>query len=606
MGKTPFLRMLSAIVLIWATMIAGAAGVLSAPQHGIAMYGAPALPPRFEAFPYVNPAAPRGGRIVLGEIGGFDSLNPFILKGRAPWAARMLVAETLMARNWDEPFSLYGLLAESIETPPDRSWVEFTLRPEARFSDGSPVTVADVMWSFETLGTQGHPRYRTAWAKVAKMEQTGPRSLRLTFKVPDRELPLIFGLRPILRKADWQGRDFAESSLVPFIGSGPYVIADFEPGRFISFRRNPGWWGRDLPVNRGKFNFDEIRYEYFADGTAAFEAFKAGIIDVWREPNAGRWLRDYGFPAVERGEVVKSEVPHQRPSGMRGFVMNERRSLFADWRARQAMIEAFNFDFINQTLNGGIEPRITSWYSNSVLGMRPGPARGAVRERLLPWRDSLPPGALEGYVLPSSKGDRRNRRGLRRARRLLEQAGWHVEKGVLRNREGAPFRFELLLRQGDSENIAVATIYARDLARLGIEMRIALVDSAQYRERLDSYDFDMTAYRRYLSLSPGNEQRLYFGSEGRSRPGTRNYMGLASPAVDGLIDRLLAEKTREGFIATVRALDRVLTAGRHVIPFWFSRVSRLAHRADLHYPARTPIYGDWIGFLPDIWWKDLP
>ncbi len=606
MGKAPFSRCLTAIVFVMATIMAGAAGAPAAPQRGIAMYGAPALPPRFEVFPYVNPAAPRSGRIVLGEIGGFDSLNPFILKGRAPWAARMLVAETLMARNWDEPFSLYGLLAESIETPPDRSWVEFTLRPEARFSDGSPVTVEDVMWSFETLGTKGHPRYRTAWAKVAKMEQTGPRSLRLTFKVGDRELPLIFGLRPILKKADWQGRDFAASSLEPFIGSGPYVIADFEPGRFVSFRRNPAWWGRDLPVNRGKFNFDEIRYEYFADGTAAFEAFKAGIIDVWREPSAGRWLRDYDFPAIERGEIVKSEIPHRRPSGMRGFVMNERRPLFADWRVRQAMIEAFNFDFINQTLNGGTEPRITSWYSNSVLGMRPGPARGAVRERLLPWRDSLPSGALEGYALPSSKGDRRNRRGLRRARQLLAAAGWHVENGVLRNGRGVPFRFELLLRQGDSENIAIATIYARDLARLGIEMRIALVDSAQYRERLDSYDFDMTAYRRYLSLSPGNEQRLYFGSEGRTRPGTRNYMGLASPAVDGLIERLLAEQSREGFVATVRALDRVLTAGRHVIPFWFSRVSRLAHRADLHYPAKIPIYGDWIGFLPDIWWRAPP
>ncbi|MCB2125502.1 MAG: ABC transporter substrate-binding protein, partial [Rhodobacteraceae bacterium] len=300
------------------------------------MYGRPALPPDFVSLPYVNPDAPKGGRIILAEPGGFDSLNPYILKGNAPWGLGLHTVETLMGRSIDEPFTLYGLLAESVETDEARTWVEFVLRPEARFSDGSPVTIEDVMWSYETLGTQGHPRYRTAWAKVAKMEQTGPRSVRFTFSAPDRELALLMGMRPILEKAQWQGKDFAATTLEPPVGSGPYVVAGFEPGRQITFRRNPDYWGRDLPFNRGQHNLDEIRYDYFADAGVIFQAFTAGVITSLRESSAAKWQTQYDFPSVASGEVVKAEIPNRRPSGITGLVMNTRNPIFADWRVREA------------------------------------------------------------------------------------------------------------------------------------------------------------------------------------------------------------------------------------------------------------------------------
>ena len=307
------------------------ASIHAQPAHGIAMYGAPELPADFEALPYANPDAPVGGRIVYGVGGSFDSLHPWIVKGRSPWAIRSHVYETLMGRNWDEPFALYGLLAESIETGPEREWVEFTLRPEARFSDGSPVTIEDVMWSFETLGTKGHPRYRNSWKNIATMVQTGERSLRFTFETVDRELPLILGLRPVLQKKQWEEKDFSESTIEIPVGTGPYVLDSFEPGRFVNFKRNPDYWGWHLGFNRGRNNLEEIRYDYYGDGGIVFEAFKAGEIDSYREWNAAKWETLYDFPAVAAGDVVKSEIPNQRPSGIRGFVFNTRRELFADW-----------------------------------------------------------------------------------------------------------------------------------------------------------------------------------------------------------------------------------------------------------------------------------
>lgn len=566
------------------------------------MYGDPALPPDFVHLPQVNPDAPKGGRIVFGEAGGFDSLNPYILRGRAPWGLGQLTVETLMGRAYDEPFTLYGLLAESVETDEARSFVEFTLREAARFSDGSPVTVDDVMWSFETLGTQGAPRYHAAWSKIATMEQTGPRSVRFTFTESDREMPLILGLRPVLQKAQWEGRDFTESTLDAPIGSGPYMVDRFEPGRFVTFRRNPDWWGADLPFNRGQHNFDEVRYDYFGDAGVIFEAFKAGQISICREGNAARWASNYDFPAVQSGAVVLSEIAHQRPSGITGLVMNTRREKFADWRVREALIQAFNFEFINTTLNGGTQPRITSYYSNSVLGMRNGPAEGLERDLLEPFAEHLLPGALDGYTLPVTDGTENNRAGIRAATRLLEEAGWTVEGGVLKNAAGQAFEIEVLLAQGQAEVQAVVAIYAEALKRLGIAMRTTTIDSAQYTERTNHYDFDMAWYTRSLSLSPGNEQILYWGSRGVEEPGSRNWMGVASPAVDAMIDRLLNAESHEGFVAATRALDRVLTSGRYVIPTWYSDISRIAHKRELKYPARLPIYGDWLGFQPEVWW----
>ncbi|MBK5934110.1 extracellular solute-binding protein [Rhodovulum imhoffii] len=607
MASNLFARCKAATLLLGVFLIGGITCGLAraAPEHGIAMYGDPALPPDFVSLPYVNPDAPKGGRITFAEIGGFDSLNPFILKGTAPWGMRMLGYDTLLDYSWAEPFTLYGLLAESITTPPDRSWVEFTLRPEARFSDGSPVTVEDVLWSFETLGTEGHPRYIGAWKKIARAEATGPRTLRLSFARPDRELPLILGLRPVLKKAQWEGRAFAQSGLEVPIGAGPYMVDTFEPGRHLTLRRNPDYWGRDLPLNRGKYNLDELRYEFFGDADVAFEAFRAGLVDVYREPSAAKWETAYDFPAVAMGKVIKAEIPHQRPSGIHGLVMNTRRPVFADWRVRDAMLHAFNFEFINATLTGSKMPRIQSYFSNSVLAMRPGPAEGRVRELLVPYAAALLPGALEGYALPVSDGRASNRRNLRRAFALLEEAGWHVdERGVLRNATGTAFTFEILLRQGDTETQQIVDIFAQGLERLGIAPQVTAIDNAQYAERTDSYDFDMTFYLRTMSLSPGTEQRLYWGAEGVTTPGTGNLMGMDNPAAEAMIDVLLTAHAQEDFIAAARALDRVLTTGRYVIPIWYSPVSRLAHSARLRYPETLPVYGDWVGFLPDVWWSE--
>ncbi len=593
------------IVAICATILCLNNGIAMAePRHGIAMNGDLALEKGFSALPYANPDAPKGGKLVFGESGGFDSLNPFILKGRAPWGIRAHVFESLLGRNYDEAFSLYGLLAETVETGPNRDWVEFTLRPEAQFSDGSPVTVEDVLWSFETLGTVGHRRYTNAWEKIATATQTGPRSVRFTFKVKDRELPLILGLRPVLRKADWQGRDFTDSGLQVPTGSGPYVIDKMEANRYITFKRDPNYWGRDLGFNAGRHNFDEIRYDYFFDQSVIFEAFKAGEISTYREGNAEKWKNGYDFPAILSGEVIKAEIPHARPSGMKGLVMNTRRAIFADWRVRAALIHAFNFEFINQALNGGGEIRRSSYFSNSTLGMEAGAATGQVRALLEPFAAELLPGAVEGYTLPVSNGSERNRGNLRKALRLFKQAGWAVKDGIMQNAAGTPFEFEVLLKSSAREQEAITSIYIDALKRLGIKAYVTPVDNVQYFERKKSYDFDVIFNAWFLSLSPGNEQMLYWGSKGVTALGTRNYMGMNSPAAEAMINEMLNATESKDFTAAVKALDRILTSGRYVIPIWYGATSRLAHRAEFRYPEKLPLYGDWSGFLPDVWWYE--
>ena len=575
------------------------------PQHGISMYGEPALPPDFAHLPYANPDAPTGGRIVTGEVGGFDSLNPHIREGSTPWQLRFLVHESLLGRSYDEPFALYGVLAESVEVDPESMWVEFHLNPAAEFSDGTPVTVEDVIWSYETLGTIGHPRYLNAWTRVASMEATGERSVRITFTEPDRELALIMGLRPILKAAQWEGLDFTQSGLdqIP-ISSAPYVIDDFEAGRFVSLRRNPDYWGADIPFRRGTNVIDEIRMEFFADGNAMFEGFTSGLVTTMRETNAANWEENYDFPRMQSGEVVRSIIPHERPSGMTGLVMNTRNPQFDDWRVREALIQAFNFDYINLTLNGGTEPQITSYFSNSVLGMEEGPAAGRVAEFLAPFEADLLPGAVEGYDLPSGEEAPANRAGIRSAMQLFEEAGYTVQDGVMTGPDGAPFTFEILLQQGSTENQSVVNIYVEALERLGITPSIATIDSAQYRERTDAFDFDMTYFRRGVSLSPGNEQRLYWGCEMAETLGSRNLMGACHPAIEAMIDRMLTSESQDDYVAAVRAMDRVLMSERYVIPFWYSQISRLAHNAELRFPETLPIYGDWIGWQPDVWWVE--
>lgn len=574
-------------------------------SHGIAMYGDPALPQDFVSLPYANPDAPKGGKISFGEVGSFDSLNPHIRKGSVPWQLRSLAYERLMGRSYGEPFSLYGLLAESIETGPNREWVEFTLREAAKFSDGSPVTTEDVIRSYETLGTVGHPRYRGLWGKIETIEATGPRSVRITFNEDNRELALIAGMRPILKKGQWDGKDFASSTLedIP-ISSSPYVITNVDPGRSVTLTRNEDYWGKDVPFRRGTMNLDEIKMEFYGDAAVLFEAFKAGELNMRRENNSEKWETLYDFPAVQAGKVIKSSIPHKRPTGMTGFVMNTRKAPFDDWRVRDAMIHAFNFEFINDTLTGGRQPRITSYFSNSVLGLRPGFATGRVAKLLEPYAKDLLPAAIETYNLPVSNGSERNRKNIRIAMNLLKEAGYSVVDGEMVDADGVQLSFEVLLRQGDQENQAIMDIYLNALARLGIKANISTTDDAQYTERTATYDFDMTYYRIGLSLSPGNEQYLYWGSEGVDAPGRRNWMGMNVPAAEAMIDNILGAQTQEDFVAATRALDRILMSERYFIPLYQWPFSNVAHAKELKFSETLPIYGGWLGFLPEVWWWD--
>jgi peptide/nickel transport system substrate-binding protein len=577
------------------------------PQHGIAMYGEPALPPDFVSLPQANPDAPKGGSLTMAVNGSFDTLNPFITNGSPAEGVSALTFETLMGRSFDEPFTLYGLLAESITTDDARSFVEFTLREGARFSDGSPVTVEDVLWSYETLGTLGHPRYATAWKKIASAEAVGDRTVRFTFNTEDRELPLILGLRPILKKADFDGKTFDATTLDKLTGSGPYVVDSVDPGVRITYRKNPDWWGANLPFNRGQWNFDQIAYEYFGNPVAVFESVKTGAINAYREDNLAKWASRYDFPAITDGSMVKLEVPHDRPSGIIGLVMNTRKPLFADWRVREAMIQMFNFDFVNQTLTGGAAPRITSYFANSPFAMTPGaPADGKVLALLEPFKADLLPGTLDGYALPDSDGTPVNRAGLRKATALLEEAGWAVgDDGVLRNAAGEPFAFEILLTIGQDEAASIAAIYIEALKSVGIDARVTMLDSAQMKTRTDAFDFDMTYILRTMSLSPGNEQSLYWSVEAADTPGSRNWMGVKSPAIDSVIATMLSARNLDDFTVAAQALDRLLIAGRYVVPFWFADRNLIVHASRLKHPETVQLYGDWgNSYLPALWWSE--
>lgn len=567
------------------------------------MYGTPALPPDFASLPYANPGAPKGGRIVLGNTGTFDSLNPFVRKGSVPWQLRFFTHDTLMGRSFDEPFALYGVLAESIEVPEDRAWVEFTLREGTRFSDGSPLTVADVIFSYELLGTQGHPRYLGLYNQIESITQTGPRTVRFDFNTENRELALLVGMRPILNKAQWDGRDFANAGLadVP-LGAGPYMVADYQAGRNVTLKRNPDYWGADIPFRQGTHNYDEIVIDFYADSTVLFEAFKAGEISAVREFNAETWATQYDFPAVTRGDIVKSSFPHSKPSGMTGFVMNSRKAPFDDWRVRDGLIKAFNFEYINDTLTGGAMPRIGSYFSNSVLAMQPGEAGADVAALLQPFAADLLPGTLDGYTLPQGDGSARNRAGVRAALKQFENAGFSAADGTMRDPDGKALTFTLLLEKGSRETQAIAELYVKSLERLGIEVVIDPVDNAQFLQRTNAFDFDMTYFRRALSLSPGNEQRFYWGSEAATQEGSRNLMGVQSPAIDAMIDTMLTARGSDEFIAATRALDRTLTAGRYVIPFWQFNEGLIAHDVRMKHPAYIPIYGDGSEYMPHVWW----
>lgn len=568
--------------------------------HGIAMHGTPALPPDFKHFPYVNPDAPKGGRLRMGVLGTFDSLNPFIIKGVTPSGIREYVYESLMARSQDEPFTLYGLIAERIEVPEDRSSITFHLRPEARFSDGHPITPEDVLHSHKLLKEGGWPYHRSYYSKVEKAEQIGPHSVRFTFKEGgDREIPLILGLMPILPAHYMTKERFERTSLEPPIGSGPYIIDRVEPGRSVVFRRNPNHWARDLPVNRGRFNFDEIRVDFFRDAASLFEAFKAGQIDVRIEDDPGRWAESYDFPAVADGRVLKSEFKTGLPAGMTGLVFNTRRPVFADQRVRRALILMFDAEWINRSLFHGLYTRTDSYFARSDLASTGHPASELERKLLAPYLDELHPDVLEGRSrLPVGDGSGNNREALREAYKLLTEAGYKLEGSrLVHEKTGAPLAFEFLAATRAQERIMLA--YARMLERLGISVSIRQVDSAQYWARLKSFDFDMIQWTWGASLSPGNEQVNRWSSRAADNEGTLNYAGVKSKAADAMIDALLTARTYEELTAAVRAFDRVLLSGDYVIPLFHIPKQWIAHWSHLRPPERTALLGTDF----DTWWQ---
>ncbi len=579
-------------------LLAGAAH--AEPQHGVAMHGAPKYGPGFANLGYVNPDAPKGGDLRLAVTGSFDSVHPFIIKGRSA-AGRHYVFESLLKRVWDEAFSLYGLIAETVEMPGDRSWVEFKLREGVHWADGTPITVDDVVFSMETLRDQGRPNHRLFYSKVASVERPGPRTVRFVLAADsdDRELPLIMGLMPILSKSYFEDVAFDETTLTPLMGSGPYRLASVDAGRSIVYERDPNYWGRDLAINRGQNNFDTVRYEYFRDTTALMEAFKSGDYDLRVESSAQRWATGYDFPAVRDGSVALETLPNQRPSGMRGFVFNTRRDIFKDVRAREALGYAFDFEWTNKSLLQGAYTRTVSYFDNSELGSQGVPA-GAELALLEPYRGQVPDSIFAApFALPATDGSGNIRANLRSAQGLLRGAGWQVREGKLvGGTDGAAMEFEIMLVSPSYEKIALA--YARNLERLGITANVRTVDSAQYQARRTDFDYDMIINRWGISLSPGNEQAFYWGTQAAGEPGSRNYMGVEDPVVDALIEKVTGAADRQGLVDAMRALDRVLLAGHYLIPLYHLKNDRVAYWDRLGHPEVTPVYG----FVLETWWQD--
>ncbi|HWB44506.1 MAG TPA: extracellular solute-binding protein [Hyphomicrobiaceae bacterium] len=566
------------------------------PVHGIAMHGAPLHSPGFEHFPYVNPKAPKGGRVVLGSLGTFDSLNPFIIRGVTPPGLREYVFQSLMARSGDEPFTLYGLIAESIEVPDDRGSITFHLNPAARFSDGTPITPEDVLFSYEVLKDKGWPFYRSHYSKAVAAEKIGPHTVRFTFASPgDREIPLILGLMPVLPRHKYSADGFERTSLDPPVGSGPYVVARVEPGRSIVYRRDPNWWARDLPVSRGLFNFDEVRVDFFRDASSLFEAFKAGEIDLRPEDDPGRWLDGYRFDAVRDGRVVKAAFDTELPSGMTALVMNTRRPPFNDARARRAFLLMFDAGWINRHLFSGLYQRTQSFFARSYLSSHGRPADQRERALLAPFAGFVKPEVMDGtYQLPAASGGNLRAR-LREASGLLQEAGYKLVQGRL-VKDGQPLRIEFLALSRAQERIMLS--YAHTLERLGIEVRTRQVDNAQYYARLKTFDFDVIQWNWSASLSPGNEQINRWSSRAAEIEGSLNYAGVKNPAADAMISALLEAQGQEEFVAAVRAFDRVLMSGDYVVPLFHLPKVWIAYWNRLRFPAQHPLGG----FDLDTWW----
>jgi peptide/nickel transport system substrate-binding protein len=572
----------------------------AAESYAIAMHGAPALPVDFSHMPYANPDAPKGGRLVQGILGTFDSLNPLIVRGLAVQQVRGFVVESLMARGYDEAFTLYGLLATSVETDDRRSYVTFHLDPRARFSDGQPVLAEDVLFSWSLLRDKGRPNHRQYYSKVVMAEAPDPRTVRFDLGAAgDRELPLILGLMPILPKHAINAATFEETSMTAPVGSGPYRVTAVRPGASVTLMRNPDYWGRDLPLNRGLWNFDEIRLDFYREANSQFEAFRRGLYDFRVETEPLRWHEGYDFPAARNGEVIREAIKTGLPQPSEFLVFNTRRPVFSDIRVRQALTLLFDFEWINRNYFFGLYTRAAGFFAGSELSAYGRPADDRERELLRPYAADIPADILDGsYRLPVSDGSGRDRTTLRRALTLLSAAGYDLDGSILRQRSTkAPLTFEILATTRDQERIALA--YARDLKRAGIGVAVRAVDAVQFDQRRLGFDFDMIQNRWDQSLSPGNEQSFYWGSEAADNPGTRNYMGAKNPAVDAMIRALLEAREHPAFVSAVRALDRTLISGFYAIPLFNVQEQWIARWNRIQRPAVTSL----TGYLPETWWQ---
>lgn len=565
------------------------------------MHGEPALPPDFPHFPYARPDAPKGGRLTQGVLGGFDTLNPYSYRGAQAQGMRGFVYESLMARSYDEPFSLYGLVAQTVELPEERDYVVFTIDPRAKFSDGEDVTAEDVVFTFELLRDRGTPSFRSNYRRVRQASAESARRVRFDLSgADDRELPLVLGLMPVLAAHATDVASFEDTTFRPLTGTGPYIVSAVDPGRSMTFRRDPNYWGKDLPANRGLNNFDEIRCDYYRDANSMFEAFKKGLIDVRAENDPIRWTTGYDFPAVRRGDVVKESFSSGVPAGMNAFVFNSRKPAFSDRRVREALGFLFDYAWIDRNMFGGATERTRSYFEGSELASTGLPASDRERALLKPFPDVVRADILDGtWSPPDGDGTGRDREQLRIALAQLGEAGWSLDRGQLRKTEtGEAMRFEILVSGKEQERLSLA--FARGLERAGVKATVRLVDNVQAQRRMQTYDFDMIVYNWYSSLSPGMEQRKFWGSVAADTPGERNYMGAKEPAIDALIDALIAARDREDFIAAVRALDRVLLSGFYVVPLFHVEKTWMARWKALDHPQTTPLFGPML----ETWWRD--
>jgi microcin C transport system substrate-binding protein len=586
--------------------LASAHAAADGPKHGLSAFGDLKVPADFKHFKWVNPDAPKGGRLkFIGTAARntFDSFNDFILKGDAAQGLGLLF-DSLMTRNVDEPDAVYGLVAHSAELTPDRSAITFRMRPETRFADGSPVTSADVVFSFYILKEKGHPAYRVVLRDVAKAEAIDPLTVRFAFAVTtNRDLPLVVAGLPVLSKAFYATRKFEETTLEPPLGSGPYKIGDFKPGTFVSYRRRDDYWGKNLPVNRGRFNFDEVRYDYFRDRTAALLALKAGELDLREEFTSRDWMTQYDVPAVNEGRLLKIEVPDYTPSGAQGFFLNTRRSQFADPRLRKAFDYAFDFQFTNATLFYGLYTRTESFFENSTMKAEGKPSAEELA-LLEPFREMLPPEVFEEpYRPPVSDGSGKDRKLLQTADRLLKDAGWQIKDSKRTNAKGEVLNVEFLI-DIDPSSERVITGYVESLRRLGVLVNVRRVEAAEYQRRLKTFDFDVVIARYTLRSTPGAELRNFWSSEAAKTDGSANLAGISHPAIDALIAKAIEAKSREELQTALRALDRVLRAGHYWVPQWYKPVHHVAHWDKYSRPddAKRPRYDRGIGL--DTWWYD--